>query len=403
MRIACVGGGPAGLYFGILASQLGAGHDVTVYERFPEGVTYGWGVVFWDDLLDQLGRQDLPTAQRVRSHAVRWEDQVIDVRGREPVRIPDHGYSMARQTLLRILADRARELGVRIQYGQALHDFSHLAETVDLVVASDGVNSAVRGRHPGAFGTDVVQRRNKYIWLGTSRVFGSFTFPFVETDAGWVWAHAYGFDGGTSTFVVETSSETWRGLGFDRLGTDATMRRLEAIFAPTLEGHALRPQHGTRDAAPWLQFQSITNARWHAGRLVLMGDAAHTTHFTIGSGTRLALQDAMALADTLAGHDDIERSLEAYGRRRRAALRRTQRMADSSATWFEHLPRYVEQDRFADLLQRRFSAAQSYLPTAAFLRLSDVALSAPGITVPARKAVQRLLSLGRNAVGRVNG
>lgn len=397
MRIACVGGGPAGLYFGILASQLGEGHEVTVYERFPEGVTYGWGVVFWDDLLAQLGRRDLPTAQRVRSNAVRWEDQVIDIRGREPVRIPDHGYSMARQTLLGVLADRARELGVRIHYGHPVDDVSQLAGTADLVVASDGVNSTTRGRQPEAFGTDVVQRRNKYMWLGTSRVFGSFTFPFVETEAGWVWAHAYGFDGDTSTFVVETAPETWRGLGFDRLGTDATMRRLESIFAPTLDGHALRPQHGTRDAAPWLQFQRVTNARWHAGRLVLMGDAAHTTHFTIGSGTRLALEDAMELADALAGRDDLEQSLEAYGRRRRAALRQTQRMADSSATWFEQLPRYVQQDRFADLLQRRFSAAQAHLPTATFLRLSDAALSAPAITVPARKAVQRVLSLRRSA------
>lgn len=394
MRIACVGGGPAGLFFSILASRPDAGHRVTVYERFPAGVTYGWGVVFWNDLLTQLEERDPPTAQLVRAHAFTWEDQIVDVPGRAPVRIPGHGYSMARRTLLELLAERATELGVDIRYEHPISDSSDVGDA-DLVVACDGVNSALRARARSGdgFGTAVARGSNRYMWLGTSRVFDSFTFPFRRTEAGWIWAHAYGFDGATSTFVVETTPETWQGLGFDRMGADATLRRLEEIFADPLDGHRLRPQAGTRDTAPWLQFQGVSNKRWHSGPLVLMGDAAHTTHFTIGSGTRLALEDAMALADALTSGDDLEQALESYGRRRRAALRTTLRSAANSAHWFEQVPRYVDQDRFADLLLRRRSAFQSVLPPGAFLRLSDAALSVPGITDPLRRAIGRVLSL----------
>jgi anthraniloyl-CoA monooxygenase len=392
MRIACVGGGPAGLFFSILARRLDAGHEVTVYERFPAGVTYGWGVVFWNDLLAQLDERDPTTAELVRAHAFDWQDQLIDVPGRAPVRIPGHGFSMARRTLLELLAGRATELGVDIRYEHPIGDPSDVGDA-DLVVACDGVNSALRARGGEGFGTTVARGSNRYMWLGTSRVFDSFTFPFRRTEAGWIWAHAYGFDGNTSTFVVETTSETWHGLGFDRMAAEATMRRLEEIFAGPLEGHRLRPQPGTRDIAPWLQFQGVTNTRWHYGPVVLMGDAAHTTHFTIGSGTRLALEDAMALADALNSCDDLEQALESYGRRRRAALRTTLRSAANSARWFEQVPRHVEHDRFADLLLRRRSAFQFYLPPAAFLRLSDAALSVPAVTDPVRRAVARVLSL----------
>lgn len=392
MRIACVGGGPAGLFFSILASRLDEGHQVTVYERSPAGVTYGWGVVFWNDLLTQLDARDLPTAQAVRAQAYRWEDQLVDVSGRAQVRIPGHGHSMARQTLLELLAERATDLGVDIRYEHEVRDPSELGD-VDLVIACDGVNSALRARGRDSFGTTVVQGRNRYMWLGTTREFTSFTFPVTRTEAGWIWAHAYGFNGDTSTFVVETTPETWQGLGFDRMAVDATMRRLQEIFADPLDGHPLQPQAGTRDIAPWLQFRGVTNKRWHCGPVVLMGDAAHTTHFTIGSGTRLALEDAMALADALSDCHDLDRALERYGRRRRAALRTTLRSAANSAHWFEQLPRYVEQDRFGDLLLRRRSAAQSHLPPSAFLRLSDAALSVPAITDPVRRAVARILSM----------
>lgn len=397
MRIACVGGGPAGLYFAILARQLGD-HEVTVYERFPEGRTYGWGVVFWDDLLEQLEAHDAPSAQEVRETAFRWVDQVVDVRGREPVRVPSHGYSMARQALLGILARRARALGVTIRYEHPVRDPTDVG-AVDLLVAGDGVNSALRGQHQDAHGTVVTRRRNKYVWLGTTRVFDSFTFPFVETAGGWVWAHAYGYDPTGSTFIVEMSPETWTALSFDRSGTDATMRRLEDLFAPQLEGHRLRPQTGTEGTTPWLQFQQVTNACWHHGNVALMGDAAHTTHFTIGSGTRLALEDAMALAHALGAHPALGPALAAYGQRRAADLREVQRGARYSAQWFEDVPRYITQggDRFARAMIARRSPLLARLPVNTYLGLSDAAAAVPVLSRPAMRLVEGLQGLSRRS------
>lgn len=392
MRVACVGGGPAGLFFSILASQLDGVSQVTVHERLAAGSTYGWGVVFWGNLLDQLDELDQPTAQAIRAHAFRWQDQVVEVQGRGSARVSGHGYSISRHSLLDILARRAQDLGVDIRYRQEVRDPSELGEA-DLVIACDGANSATRNRHPDRFGTTIALGANKYVWLGTSRVFGSFTFPVALTDAGWVWAHAYGFDEHRSTFVVETTPDTWRALRFDRMAADATMRRLEEIFADSLEGHRLWPQVGTGEDTRWLQFQMVANRRWHSGNLALMGDAAHTAHFTIGSGTRLALEDAMALAAALRGCDSLSQALELYGRRRRAVLRPTLRSAANSAHWFERLPHYVDQERFVDLLLRRRSGFQGYFPASMFLLLSDAALSVPAVTEPVRRAVARLMSV----------
>jgi anthraniloyl-CoA monooxygenase len=394
MRIACVGGGPAGLSFGILARQQG--HEVTVHERLPEGVTYGWGVVFWDDLLHELDERDPVTAAAVRKHAFRWEDQVVDVQGRAPVHVPSHGYSTGRHTLLRLLADRARDVGVELRYESPVQDPAELHD-VDLVVACDGVGSGVRKRSEDVFGTAVTRRRNKYIWLGTSRVFDSFTFPFVQTPAGWVWAHCYGFDAASSTFIVEMAPETWQGLGLDRLGTDETMRRLEELFAAQLDGHPLRPQSGAGETAPWLEFQLVTNRRWHAGNVALMGDAAHTTHFSIGSGTRLALEDAMGLADALREHPDLETALTAYGDRRAAELAHAQSEALNSAAWFESVPRYIDRDAgtFAELMMARRSALLPHVPPAAYARLAALASRAPALTNAGRRALRGLRGLRR--------
>ncbi len=295
--------------------------DVTVIERGPEGTTYGWGVVFWDGLLEDLERTDPETARQVRESAFRWSDLVVRVDAAPAVIEPGHGYSIRRQTLLSILSERARALEVELVFGREIEDVSELADS-DLVVASDGVNSRLRQRRAEHFGTRVVRGKNKYIWLGTSQVFDSFTFPFVHTEAGPIWAHAYGFDSDNSTFIVETTRDTWRGLGFDGLSPDKSLRLLERIFEASLDGHTLSPQAGTRDITPWLEFQTVTNRSWHHGNLALMGDAAHTTHFTIGSGTRLALEDAIGLASQLRDHADIPVALTAYGR---PAVRRPDR------------------------------------------------------------------------------
>jgi anthraniloyl-CoA monooxygenase len=395
-KFTCVGGGPAGLYFAILAKRLDHGHAVTVLDRFPEGVTYGWGVVFWDGLLEDLERTDPDTARQVRDHAFRWSGQVVQVNGTTPARSPFHGFSMGRQTLLNILGERARALGVELHFGREIEDVSELADS-ELIVASDGVNSRLRQRNADRHGTTVARGRNKYIWLGTSKVFESFTFPFVHTEAGWIWAHAYGFDSENSTFIVETSPETWRGLGFDGLPPDRSMRLLEGIFEVHLEGHPLRPQVGTGDSTPWLEFRTVTNRRWHLGNLALMGDAAHTTHFTIGSGTRLALEDAIGLATQLREHGDIASALAAYGEQRRADLLVAQRRARNSARWYENVPRYIGHGtpELAELMSRRRSSFLPRMPPRLYLRLINAADKAPALAGLARRGVYSWRNLSR--------
>ena len=295
---------------------------------------------------------------------------------------------MRRQTLLSILSERARALEVELVFGREIEDVSELADS-DLVVASDGVNSRLRQPRADHLGTRVVRGRNKYIWLGTSKVFDSFTFPFVHTSAGLIWAHAYGFDSEKSTFIVETSPDTWRGLGFDGLSPDESMRLLEGIFEASLEGHTLSPQAGTRDITPWQEFQTVTNRSWHHGNLALMGDAAHTTHFTIGSGTRLALEDAIGLAAQLREHADIPSALTAYGRQRSGDLIEAQRTARNSAHWFENVPRYIRYGtpELAELMSRRRSSFLRRMPPVLYLWLIHAGSRAPPLTDLARRGV----------------
>ena len=391
-----MGGGPAGLYFAILAKRLDPDQAVSVIERGPEGTTYGWGVVFWDGLLEDLEQTDLETARQVRESAFRWSDLVVRVDATPAVSEPGSGYSMGRQTLLSILSERARALEVELVFGREIEDVSELADS-DLVVASDGVNSRLRQRRADHFGTRVAPGRNKYIWLGTSKVFDSFTFPFVRTQAGLIWAHAYGFDSGNSTFIVETSLDTWRGLGFDGLSPDESLRLLEGIFEASLDGHTLIPQAGTRDITPWLEFQTVTNRSWHHGNLALMGDAAHTTHFTIGSGTRLALEDAIGLATQLREHADIPSALTAYGRQRSGELIESQRAARNSAHWFENVPRYISYGtpELAELMSRRRSSFLRRMPPILYLWLIHVGSKAPALNDLARRGVFGWRNLSR--------
>jgi 2-polyprenyl-6-methoxyphenol hydroxylase-like FAD-dependent oxidoreductase len=355
MRIACVGGGPAGLYFAILMKGRDRAHDITVFERNPPGVTYGWGVVFWDDLVEQLQASDPATASEIGANSFRWNGQLLTVQAKQPVHVGGHGYGIGRQRLLDILVERATGLGVRVEFESEIENGDPLRDA-DLIVACDGVNSRLRHLRGEQFQTDVVVGRNKYIWLGTSRVFDAFTFAFVHTEAGWIWCHAYGFDGSTSTFIVECSPETWTGLGFDKLDEADSIRLLEELFGRHLHGHALKSKVRSQGGAPWLNFRTVTNERWHADNIVLMGDAAHTTHFTIGSGTRLALEDAISLAARLQDATSVAVALERYEKERRAALLRTQSDARLSARWFESVPRYIDLDPpqvFALLRERR--------------------------------------------------
>lgn len=374
-----MGGGPAGLYLAILLKAHRRDHDVVVLERDDADATDGWGVVFWDDLLADLRASDPDTARAIVDEAFPWRGQRVDVTGRRPVTVRGGGYSIGRRRLLDILSRRATRLGVRIEHGCEVDPAGPLPDA-DLVVAGDGAGSRLRGAHRNVFGPKVTPGRNKYVWLGTTKVFDTFRFAFVETPAGWLWFHAYGYGDGLSTCVVECPPETWRGLGLDTLPGPASRALLEDVLRDHLDGHPLLVRGRDGADLPWLNFRTVTNRRWHDGRTVLLGDAAHTTHFSIGSGTRLALQDAIALASSLHRHDDLRPALVEYERARRAAIAQPQRDARNSERWLENVPGWLDaldDARFAALLQRRRSPTLARIPPAHYARLHRVAERAP--------------------------
>ena len=340
MKILCVGGGPAGLYFAISAKLRDAGHEISLIERDPPGATYGWGVVCQDKLLDRLFRSDPESARRMRAASALWQEQKVILRGDEVAYLPGYGFSISRARLLDVLTRRATDLGVHVQHHTGVGDVAAFADA-DLVVAADGANSKVRQLHGDAFGTSVTYGRNPYIWLGTEKVFKSFTFAFEETPAGWIWCYGYPTSTGLSTFIVECPPETWQGLGLDSADHEDGMRLLEKIFERTLGGRALISK-SRGEPAPWLRFAQVTNRTWYHDNVVLIGDAAHTTHFTMGQGTRLAIMDALTLARSLNEQETVSDALRTFDREGRAALRRIQAAARTGAAWFEHVDRYVD-------------------------------------------------------------
>jgi 2-polyprenyl-6-methoxyphenol hydroxylase-like FAD-dependent oxidoreductase len=392
MRIACVGGGPAGLYFAILTKRRDATSEVTVYERNPPSRTHGWGVVYWDDLLESLQAADPTSAAAIRANSVKWTDQGLHLDGRWTLYKGRGGYGIGRHRLLELLAARAKELGVRLVYETEVHEASQLPPA-DLLVAADGSGSTLRRNAADRLGTSIRTGRNKYIWLGSTKVLDAFTFALVRTSAGWIWFHGYAHDSETSTCVVECSPETWSGLGFDRCDSRQAIEQLETLFAGVLEGHQLLLGQST-----WLSFRTVQNEHWHDGNLVLMGDAAHTTHFTIGSGTKLALQDAIALSASLEQHQVLETALSAYGEARREALRQPQSEARCSAAWFENIERYMDlsDKQFFLLLRERRSPLLARIHPLLYYRLHTFAEAVPAlrrlrrwIGPPARAAYSR--------------
>ncbi|WP_218639353.1 FAD-dependent monooxygenase [Streptomyces sp. IMTB 2501] len=341
-----MGGGPAGLYFSIAAKLRDAGHEIIVIERDPPEATYGWGVVYWNDLLDILHRTDPESARAVSAGSVLWQDQEIRLHGSRhdgTAYFGGYGYSMGRAALLEVLTRRARALGVDVRHGQKLDDPADLPEA-DLILAADGAGSRIRQSRVEHFGTHVETGRNPYIWLGTDRQFGSFVFDFEETPAGWIWFHAYpSIKGRISTCIVECSPRTWQGLGLDTLEAEDAVPLLEKIFHRALDGHSLISR-SRGEPAKWQRFGHISNRTWVDGNVVLAGDAAHTTHFTLGSGTRLAIIDAIVLAHALTRYPDLRTALREYDQHRRAELHSTQAGARSSMAWFEQLDDYLDRD-----------------------------------------------------------
>ena len=337
--IAVVGAGPGGLYLAISLKLRDPSLDVVVHERNRPDDTFGWGVVFSDQTLANLKANDPETAATIEAAFVHWDDIDVHIHG-QTIRSGGHGFAgIGRQRLLTILHERARSLGVDLRFESEVADIRALK--ADIIVAADGLNSRVRNENPDVFGVDIDVRTNKYIWLGTNQSFDAFTFAFVETPHGWIWAHAYQFEPGASTFIVECTEATWRGLGFDAMDQDQTCRAAEGLFADWLGGHALMSNARHLRGSAWLNFPRIACANWRDGKVVLLGDAAHTAHFSIGSGTKLAFEDAIRLAETLTEAADLDAGLAAYEAERRVEVLKLQSAARNSTEWFETVDRYV--------------------------------------------------------------
>lgn len=349
MKITIVGGGPAGLYFAIHMMALDSTHDITLLERNPRGNTYGWGVVFSDGTLDNLAQADETSLQKINDALVHWDD--IDVHfGGKVIRSGGHGFSgISRQKLLEILTQRAEELGVKVLF-ETQPDLENLPEEADLVVAADGVNSCIRQRFSSHFKPDIDIRECRYVWLGSRKTFDAFTFIFRNSEFGWFQAHCYRFDRGLSTFIVECREETWKKAGLENMSKEDGIAFCESLFADHLDGSNLitNADH-LRGSAIWLNFQRVNCEHWYHDNVVLLGDAAATAHFSVGSGTKLAMESAIALARKLHACGDLGKAFADYEAERRVEVLRLQNAARNSTEWFEQvgLRASLEPEQFA--------------------------------------------------------
>ncbi|MDB5558013.1 MAG: bifunctional salicylyl-CoA 5-hydroxylase/oxidoreductase, partial [Enterovirga sp.] len=333
MRIAVVGGGPAGLYFAILMKKARPATEITVFERNRPDDTFGFGVVFSDATLDTFERYDPPSYARITREFAYWDDIAVHFKGTVH-RIGGNGFcGCSRGALLLILQDRATALGVEIRYGTEIRDESDLRD-YDVIVAADGINSLFRQTHVEHFQPETDLRPNKFAWMGSTRPLDAFTFLFEDSAWGPFIAHAYQYEPGRSTWIFETDPETWRRAGLDRLGERDSAAFFERMFAPFLEGHPILTNRSI-----WRSFPMIRSKRWVKNNIVLVGDAKATAHFSIGSGTKLAMEDAIALYEALVGNPDVETALAAYETGRREEVEKTQHAADVSLVWFEHVDR----------------------------------------------------------------
>jgi anthraniloyl-CoA monooxygenase len=336
MRIACLGGGPAGLYFAILQKKVDPSAEITIFERNRADDTFGWGVVFSEETLGYLGENDPETADEIQRRFAHWTDIEVRVAG-ERFRSGGHGFcGIMRKELLGILQRRAAALGVRTIFQTEIAEPDQLMAGHDLVLAADGVNSFTRNAFADRFQPTIERRRNKYIWFGATRAIPHFLFSFRDTPHGLFWVHAYPFDGQRSTFIVECTPETWASAGLDQADEAASVAFCEATFADDLEGARLMSNRSA-----WINFPNIRCQRWSHDNLVIAGDAAHTAHFSIGSGTKLAMEDAIALVAALDDHPrDVPAALAHYEALRRPEVERLQRAAGESLAWFETIERY---------------------------------------------------------------
>jgi anthraniloyl-CoA monooxygenase len=345
MKVAVLGGGPAGLYFAISMKLRDPGHDVTVVERNRADDTFGWGVVLSDETLDNLAQNDAKSAAAIREHFAYWDDIAVFHKGVRTLST-GHGFcGIGRKMLLQLLQARALELGVKIEFSTEAGPVEDYMRDYDLVVAADGLNSKSRTTFADVFKPDIEVRKCKFVWLGTHQKFNdAFTFIFVETRHGWVWAHAYQFDDNTATFIVECYPETWEKFGFGEMSQQESIAVCEDIFRDYLGGHSLMTNANHVRGSAWINFPRVLCERWSYRNLALMGDAAASAHFSIGSGTKLALESAIALADYVHSEPTLEKAFERYEDDRRVEVLKLQSAARNSLEWFEDVERYLDLD-----------------------------------------------------------
>ncbi len=340
MDIVCIGGGPAGLYFGLLMKKADPRHRVRVIERNRPYDTFGWGVVFSDATLENLRQADDVTHDKIVSSFAHWDDIEIHFKG-SVMRSGGHGFSgIARKRLLNVLQQRAQDLGVELVFECEATGLSAYRDA-DLIVASDGINSRIRSALSDRFQPNLDTRKCRFVWLGTTLPLDAFTFIFEQTEHGWFTVHAYRFDDRTSTWIVECREETWLAHGLDGADTQATLAFCQKMFGPYLHGHDLMANTGHLRGRDWVNFTRVSNANWTCGNVVLLGDAAHSAHFSVGSGTKLAMEDAVALQRALCDEPSLAGALARYESERRIEVLRLQNAARNSTEWFENVARYA--------------------------------------------------------------
>ncbi|MDG1281365.1 MAG: FAD-dependent monooxygenase, partial [Pseudorhodobacter sp.] len=345
MKLLCLGGGPAGLYFAISMKLRDPAHEVTVLERNKPDDTFGWGVVLSDETLGNMAVNDPVSEAVIRGHFAYWDDIAVVHKGVRTV-TSGHGFcGIGRKQLLLDLQARAVELGVDLRFETPAARAADYQKDYDVVVACDGLNSAVRQEFAAQFQPEIDTRRNKFVWLGTHQKFDdAFTFIFEKTEHGWVWAHAYQFDDDTATFIVECGPETYAAFGFDTMSKQDSIATCERIFAAHLGGHSLMSNANHIRGSAWLSFPRVLCKTWHHENVVLLGDASATAHFSIGSGTKLGLESAIALADYLHNEPDLGTAFARYQEERRVDVLRLQSAARNSTEWFEEVERYLPLD-----------------------------------------------------------
>ena len=345
MKIACLGGGPAGLYFAISMKLRDPSHEIVVIERNRADDTFGWGVVLSDETLANLGANDPVSAKSIGDNFAYWDDIALHFKGERLVS-SGHGFcGVGRRKLLLLLQERARELGVEMRFETEVESAEHYRNAFDMVVAADGLNSRTRMLYKQSFKPDIDERLCRFVWLGTHQTFAdAFTFIFEETPHGWVWAHAYQFDDKTATFIVECARDTFDAFGFADMSQHESIELCEEIFKAHLGGHRLMTNAGHIRGSAWIRFPRVLCEKWHHENVVLLGDAAATAHFSIGSGTKLAFESAITLADLVHSAPDLACAFAKYEDVRRLEVLRLQSAARNSLEWFENVERYLHLD-----------------------------------------------------------